>query len=88
MIKENMSRQELMRQLQIASFAVHEANLFLDTHPTNKEGIAYFNKYNKLKEELTEELTERFGPVNLNQYEVTGETWDWVAGPWPWEREE
>ena len=83
----NLSRQELLRGIQMAAFAVKEAQLFLDTHPTNREAIAYFNRYNEKKRELTEEFTRRFGPLCLSNYQVPAETWDWVKGPWPWELE-
>ena len=84
----NVSRQDLMRQIQMASFAAKEAQLFLDTHPTEKEAIAYFNRYNKKKKELCDEYSRRFGPINLKNYEIPGDTWEWVKGPWPWEMED
>ncbi len=83
----NLSRQELLRGIQMAAFAVKEAQLFLDTHPTNGEAIAYFNRYNKKKQELTEEYTRRFGPICLTEYQIPADTWEWVKGPWPWEME-
>ncbi len=82
-----LSKQELLRGIQMAAFAVKEAQLFLDTHPTNKEALTYFDRYNKRKMELTAEYNRRFGPICLTNYETNGETWDWVKGPWPWEGE-
>ena len=84
----NLSRSELLRQIQMASFAVVEAQLFLDTHPTEQAAIAYFNRYNKKKAELCDEFTRRFGPLSLMNYESPSQSWDWVKGPWPWEMEE
>lgn len=84
----NLSRSELLRQIQMASFAVVEAQLFLDTHPTEQAAISYFNRYNKKKTELCEEFTRRFGPLSLMNYESPAQSWDWVKGPWPWEMEE
>ena len=82
-----LSRQELLRGIQMAAFAVKEAQLFLDTHPTDTAAIAYFNKYNQKKQELCTEFTRRFGPLTLENYQVPADTWEWVKGPWPWERE-
>ncbi len=82
-----LGRQELLRGIQMAGFAVKEAQLFLDTHPTDQQAIAYFNKYNKKKTQLTEEYTRRFGPLCLTDYEIPGDSWEWVKGPWPWELE-
>ncbi|MBP1582022.1 MAG: spore coat protein CotJB [Oscillospiraceae bacterium] len=83
-----LSRAELLRQIQMASFAVVEANLFLDTHPQNAEAIAYFNRYNQRKTLLCEEYTRRYGPLHLTNYQIPADTWEWVKGPWPWELEE
>ncbi len=84
----SLGKQELLRGIQMAAFAMKEAQLFLDTHPTNKEAMAYFDRYNKRKGELTAEFTRRFGPICLTNYENgSSESWAWVKGPWPWEGE-
>lgn len=87
-VPSSMSRQELLRGIQMASFAVKEAQLFLDTHPTDQLAIAYFNKYNEKQQQLTQEYSRRFGPLNVESYLVPAEeTWQWLKGPWPWELE-
>ena len=37
-------KQKALRKLQAAKFAVHEANLYLDSHPTCAEGLKYFRE--------------------------------------------
>ena len=39
------SRKELMDKINQYSFAMNEANLFLDTHPFDAEALAYFQKH-------------------------------------------
>lgn len=65
-------------------FAVVEANLFLDTHPCDREAIAYYNKYNCLLQEATAAYEKHYGPLTVRG--GTGDDrWSWVEGPWPWE---
>ena len=79
--------QALRRRLSAAKFAAWELHLFLDTHPTDQAALAYFNKYNKLLEEATEEFEKQFGPLRVLDYEAPANKWEWVSEPWPWEME-
>ena len=73
-----------MRRVQICSFALLEAALFLDSHPDNAEALDYFTKYRQLLARAEQEYEERFGP--LHQDNADGELcWEWVSQPWPWE---
>ena len=38
-------KQKLMRKLMACSFALTEANLYLDSHPTCKMGLEYYKKH-------------------------------------------
>ncbi len=87
MLKATVNRDDLLRRVQIYAFSVHEAHLFLDTHPTDQAALAYFNKYNKLLEEATEEFEKQFGPLRVLDYEAPANKWEWVSEPWPWEME-
>jgi spore coat protein JB len=55
-------RQALMLKVQQLSFALVEANLYLDSHPTCEHGIAYFKKhkaeFEKAKAEYEKSLVE------------------------------
>ena len=77
-------RQKLLQKIRIAEFAVIEANLFLDTHKTDRTALAYFKKHQALLEELRDEYTEKYGPLTVS--DVKPELWwNWTDGPWPWE---
>ena len=41
----NNSRQLLMREIQIYSFALKDIQLYLDTHPNCMKALAFFKKY-------------------------------------------
>lgn len=77
-------RQKLLKKIQIAQFAIIEANLFLDTHKTDKTALAYFKKHSALLQELRAEYAEKYGPLMASDVKSDAH-WDWTDGPWPWE---
>lgn len=80
-------KQKLMRKIQQNGFALVEANLYLDSHPTCKMGLEYFRKHKAIQEELEKEFNENYGPLTAFQSEGT-KKWEWVMSPFPWERGE
>ena len=46
-------REKLLNTLRAYSFAAYEWNLYLDTHPNDKQGIAMHRKMSERAEELT-----------------------------------
>jgi spore coat protein JB len=80
-----MSEKETMRR-QIASvaFSMLDLRLFLDTHPCDAAAIALFNKYKVKYSALIAEYERLYGPYNTN-YDTTGNVWQWISDPWPWE---
>lgn len=79
-------RATLLRHLQAEDFAIYEVALYLDGHPHCKKALKYYHEHKRIKEMLTAEFEQRFGPLSIctNHSE---EGWDWVNGPWPWEKE-
>ncbi len=76
-------RESLMKQIMEYSFAAHEWNLYLDTHPTSRMALEYFKKMSKKAEELKKMYAEKFGPITVS--DVNSDTeWTWVSEPWPW----
>lgn len=68
------------------SFAMDETVLFLDVNPCNEEAMCYYQELKKLREKAWREYTECFGP--LSKYDVaSGDRWQWIETPWPWEGE-
>ena len=83
--KPPLPRKELLNKINCYSFAVNEANLFLDTHPYDANALAYFQKYRKLRLEAVEEYAKFYAPLIID-YAVDDKTpWSWVNEPWPWE---
>ncbi len=80
-------RDQLLKKLQICDFLLTEASLYLDTHPNNTMALDYFNKHNKIREEVLKEYVERYGPITKSDCN-NNNTWKWVNNPWPWENTE
>lgn len=79
------SRKELMEKINQYSFAMNEANLFLDTHPYDTDALAYFQKHRELRVEAVKEYAKYYAPLAID-YAVSDKTpWSWVNEPWPWE---
>ena len=76
----------LSAKIKALAFAKTETELFLDTHPTSKAALAYYHKINDELMKLTEEYTDKFGPITASGSSV--DAWNWIDGPWPWQRKE
>ena len=77
------NKSTLLRCLQELAFAVQESTLFLDTHPNDRQALAYHNEKLARFNEMKKRYVAQFGP--LCNYTTTQESWRWVDSPWPWE---
>lgn len=78
------TREQLMRQIQNVGFAVNDLNLFLDSHPDDKDALAYFKELSGQYDALVANYTGHFGPLTVTDTE-NSDYFDWIATPWPWE---
>jgi len=81
-----MTRQELMKQIQQAGYALVDLNLFLDSHPQNQMALDYFRDVQKRYSELRAQYEMQFGPLTAFDTD-TEHGWAWIQAPWPWELE-
>ena len=77
-------KDKLLLRLQIAEFSAFETALFLDTHNTDPDALAYFAKCRKKAKELEQEYVSKYGPLRIGQDE-SEKVGSWSKGPWPWE---
>lgn len=84
---ENRSEQSvLFARITQISFVMDDLRLFLDTHPEQCEALAMYAENRKLREELIDTYTAKYGP--LKAYSAGGSTeWNWTNAPMPWESE-
>ena len=78
-------KEKLMLKIQSCSFAMKEAELFLDTHPTCAEAIEYYKKHREMNEQYVKEYAEKYGVITMDQ-QSSDKKWSWVETPFPWER--
>lgn len=77
---------ELKKTIHELDFALHELNLFLDTHPTNTKALELVKMYRKKRQEAIALFEERYGKYIATVHDVPcGTCWKWLEGPWPWE---
>lgn len=82
-MNNDMNRDELMNRIHALSFAMTEAQLFLDTHPECRDALTY---YRSLTTDLDTAMTEyqnKYGPLFADM--TVGDKWAWIDGPWPWQ---
>ena len=75
----------LLSKIKKYDFTLKELNLYLDTHPNCRRGLAMFQKYRELRRNAADEYARKFGPLTPEQANDS-EHWTWTDDPWPWER--
>ena len=80
-----MTQQEMMKKLQELSFMLVELNLFLDTHPDNRETRELYNTYSGQMASLREDYFAAYGPTMNFGICPAGDSFSWINSPWPWE---
>lgn len=77
-------RMALLKKISAYAFAAYDWNLYLDTHPDDRDAIAMFHKMAEKANQLKEEFEATYGPLTA-QASNNMERWDWLDSPWPWE---
>ena len=62
-----------------------DLDLYLDTHPNDREALNLFNSYRTQEKQLCEQFENKFGPLTLDSNALNANNWVWINGPWPWE---
>jgi spore coat protein JB len=79
-------RAKLLREIQKVDFMLIELNLFLDTHPGDRQAIAEFNQYTQQAAVLRHQYEQLYGPLTLyGRHTPVQYPWRWVEEPWPWQ---
>ncbi len=77
-------KEQLGAKIKALAFAKTEAELFLDTHPASGAALSYYHEIVDELEKLKEEYTDEYGPLTADG--SSRESWNWIDGPWPWQR--
>lgn len=79
-------RDALLQKISAYSFAEKEWNLYLDTHPTDREGLAMHKRMADKAKELIAKYEEKYGPLTTMS-SADENCFDWIAEPWPWDNQ-
>lgn len=80
-----MSRKEqMLNDIGMLDFTLVELTLYLDTHPFDRRAMEYFNHYNKIKNQMEKEFSQKFFPLTKD-YADSDKEWRWGMAPLPWE---
>jgi spore coat protein JB len=82
-INMDASREELLKQLSALDFTVIELNLFLNTHPRDRNALMKYNTAVEQAKMLRMEFERRYGPLTA-YYSTSRYPWQWICNPWPW----
>ena len=76
----------LANRIKAVDFTLYELVLYLDAYPCDRRALSCYDKYKKTAEMLRAEYTQKYGP--LTAFENSDpHRWQWIEGPWPWEKE-
>lgn len=84
LLRPNMNQKQLMQWIYEVSFAVTEISLYLDTHPDDRDAIAFFNHYSEEQKKAVELYSKNYSPLTLDTIQEDNH-WYWATDPWPWE---
>ena len=75
---------EVMANIGQYSFMAHEMNLWLDTHPEDREALRKFHEFRDKANELIKDYERKYGPLSVSG-DVSRQTpFNWVTTKWPW----
>lgn len=79
-------QRSMLRKIQEIQFVAVELNLYLDTHPCDSDAINDFNCAAELLKKYKKSYEDEYGPLlNFGFGTYSGEPWQWLDDPWPWE---
>lgn len=83
-MNKKLEKEKLFQWINMISFVVDDALLYLDTHPEDKEAIEYFNHFCELRNQALKEYALCYEPLTIDTA-LSDNEWRWVKAPWPWE---
>lgn len=84
MNQQNRSCKAQLDSLRALDFAIQETVLYLDAYPQCGEALEYYHALIAQREKVASAYEKGCGPLTIYGNRSRN-SWDWVAGPWPWE---
>ena len=84
--RQQPDKKSLLNEIDECSFAVNDMLLYLDTHPTDREALAYCEDHIAMRNKALKEYAVLYGPMTIDTADdASSECGEWVNTPWPWE---
>lgn len=79
-----MNQKQMLEWVMMLGFCAFDMQLYLDTHPCDKEAIAYYRECVNMYKQAKERYERTFGPLQASS-SMDEEFWTWSEVPLPWE---
>ena len=66
------SEERMLHDIGIADFVLTDLMLYLDTHPTDRNAMEYFNHYTRIKTQMEREFSREYYPLRKDLAERNG----------------
>ncbi|MCM8709770.1 spore coat protein CotJB [Clostridium sp. SYSU_GA19001] len=83
-MKDDINKMELTKQIAAVHMMLEDLQLYLNTHPTDRDALSKRNSYAKQYKMLKEEYEKYFGMISQDDA-LSPYPWQWINEPWPWE---
>ena len=80
-------RQRMLLEVQKYGFAMWDLNLYLNTHPTDRNTMMLFDQYRNSYKKAKQDYENKWGALNVDNATANSGYWTWNRSPWPWEGE-
>lgn len=70
-----------LANLQTLAFAIQELALYLDTHRDDREALEQYRAY----QQMYRKCMEAYGVQMTHGQSGSGDEYEWLNDPWPWE---
>ena len=77
---DDMTRENMIKQIKCYQFAIIELALYLDTHPEDERALCLHRKYSRELKDLKDKYQKVYGPLTIN---FPCNKWRWIEEPWP-----
>lgn len=78
-------RERMLLDVQKYSFAMWDLNLYLNTHPTDREVMRLYDQYRTAYNKARNDYENKYGSLSVCGTNTNSASWEWNNSPWPWE---
>ncbi len=76
---------ELFERIRAYQFALYDLELYLDSHPDDKQAMQLRHHYREKLCQLKDAYEQHYGALVITKNDVEDSWREWVCDPWPWD---